>query len=231
MSQLTVNKQALGDAILKGTLTPSTSTAFTTSQNELWTGSVSTVASQITSLGIRVYALNYAAQQLYGLPGQPGDFVIFNQAWVTTQTDTAVALMAQLNASTYVITTKGGSDYATTIYLKDVITGANTGAGAFTITGDVPYVIIEFASLVHCSISKTRSGYQLATDPRKVILVGTVGGGNARYLETGATPTSTDGILVVDGNPFDVVGKINITNAKIIDVSSATTVNYEIYEG
>src|SRR3990167_1535429 len=231
MAFIDKSSASLGDAILSGSLTPTTSTAFTTTQNELWTGAVIAVASQVTALGIRVYATSLEAQQLYGLPGQPGDFVYFNQDWVTTQTNTAAALMAQINTSEYQV--NSSLQTATAILLKDLVTGASTGSGAFTVTADVPYVVIEFSSLARCTITKTRPGYNMATDPRTPILMGTTVGGDINYLETGVAVTTTTGILVVDENPFDIVGKANITNARIIEVNGAdpATVRYEIYVG
>lgn len=216
---------------MKGSLTPTTSTAFDTTQNEVWTGNVNAVASQQVSLGIRVFAPYQEAQQLYGLPGQPGDFVIFNQPWVSTQTDTAAALMAQLNASTYIV--NSGLQLASPIELKDLITGASTGSGNFTITADQPYIVIEVSLLARATCSKTLSGYDMDTDPREAIVLATVSGGDVRYLETGQAPTATDGLLVVETNPFDVIGKTNILNARLIEADGANpaTVNYEIYVG
>lgn len=231
MSFLTSSKSNLGDAIMKGNLASvSSSTPFDTTQNELWTGAVTAVASQTVQLGIRVYAPYKEAQQLYGLPQVPGDFIIFDQAWVTTQTNTAAALMAQINASTDVITTTGAPNGVTTIYLKDLVTGASTGSGAFTITADQPYVVIEVAYLVNATCSLTLHGYNMATDPRNVIIVGTPQGGNISVSETGQAATTADPIVPTN-QPFDVIGKTNCLNARVIDNGGTATVGYQIYVG
>lgn len=229
MANLTQSKANLGDAIMKGNLSSvSSSTPFDTTQLEVWTGAVTAVASQQVALGIRVYAPNSAAQQANGLPGQPGDFIIFNQDWVTTQTDTAVALMAQLNASTYQV--NSDIQLASPIYLKDLITGASTGSGAFTITADQPYIVIEISMLAYCTCTRTLHGYDMATDPRSCIIVATPKTAAISYSETGQDATTADPIVPAN-QPFDIIGKTNCLNARVIDNGGTATVGYQIYVG
>lgn len=229
MATLIQSKANLGDAIMKGNLSDvSSSIGFTTTQNELWTGAVTAVASQQVAIGIRVYAPNLAAQQAYGLPGQPGDFVIFNQDWVSTQTDTAVALMAQINASTYQV--NSNLQLASPIYLKDLVTGTSTGGGAFTIEADYPYVVIEIAYLAYATCTQTLKGYDMETDPRNAIIVATPQTAAISYCETGQAATTADTIVSAN-QPFDIIGKTNCLNARVIDNGGTATVSYQIYVG
>ena len=211
-------KASLGDAIMKGAITPTTSTAFDTTQNELWTGTITAVASQITSIGITCFTTNQALD----FPRQPGAPIIFNQAWVTTQANTAVALVAQINAAAL--------DVDSPLY--GLVSAASTGGGGYTITTTDPSLVLQFDNLVRVTMVKNLSGFDLSTYQGNCIVVGTTTTA-INYNELGVAATAGVGILVGAGAPFDIIGNANILNFRCIEASGASpaTVNYEIYVG
>lgn len=221
MSFLLKNKASLGDAILKGTLNPTTASHFTYQQSESRTYTCTAVASQVTTIGIWLYAMGQEAANLYGWPLQPGAPVVFTQAWVTTQTDTVTALVAQINA--YEL-----EDGSTLGDWLSITPSTNT----FTVTTGSNYGLgLTVVNLVHLTEVVNAKGLDLLTYKGDAILLGGVTGASASYLETGGTPTSSVGMPVAEDGNFDIVGVANIINAKIIDSSGASTVNYQIYVG
>lgn len=211
-------KASLGDAIMKGVITPTTSTAFDTTQNELWTGTITAVASQITSIGITCFTTNQALD----FPRQPGAPIIFNQDWVSTQIDTCTALFSQINAASL----------NTESPLYGLISISDQGDGTFVITTTDPSLVLQFDNLVRVTMVKNLNGFNLSTYQGNCIVVGTTTTA-INYNELGVAAVAGVGILVGAGAPFDIIGNANILNFRCIEASggSPATVNYEIYVG
>lgn len=160
------------------------------------------------SISLRVKAVNVEAQRVYGYAGQSG-FQVFNVPFDTDNDTTAAALVILL---------------ATAFPLLNVsVIGA-----VITITTDGNYgLMVEYEYFRHLTRTKVNEPFDLTTYKGPVILKGTVSGGNIRYKEYGA-PTQTQGLIITDGNPFDIVGADNIIKALFIEETALAAVDYDI---
>lgn len=209
-------KESLGRAVLSAQMAVTdTAQNFIFQQIQKDLGQVNAVAPQTLSFGLRTYAKTLQASQEYGYPMQGGDFRTYNIAWNQTKAITANDLATLVNAA------------------EDYVTLTPTSLGAFDIeakkgSDDFYGLIIEFSNLALVSVASVNETLDLTTDNTPCILKATVSGADIRYDEH-QTPTASVGQLVVDEGVFDITGAENIINAKVIEVSGAPVVDYNIY--
>lgn len=211
-------EQKFDKAVLPGYLTPTVSTPFYTTQYEYWDGQITSVASQTTSFAIKVKATPEARLK-YNLSSNIDLLAIFSIPWNTDQATVAADLATAINAA--------NGDANSPLY--GLISSSDSSGGAFNIEGLVGYVNFEIMTSFGVDFTPGIEGYNMETDLREAVLKATVRSAPISYLEVGGDANSANGRLVEVGKSFEIYGRENIMSARVIDVSSASSINYTIY--
>lgn len=211
---LSLQKAALGAPIMSKQLGCSSATNFLYQQNQVDTLSSTATAGYYLSVSMRIKAKNVAAEQKYGYEDLEKDFQTFNVLFDTTPHVTAAAMAVLIQAAfpLLLVTETGG--------VITISTNGNYG------------LVIEYEYYKNATYASITRAFDLTTYSGEVLLTATVSGADVRWSGVpvaGVTPTTTVGELVVDGNPFDVIGAYAIINTKFIEVSATALVDYDIF--
>ncbi len=212
---VSVQKAALGRCIMFAQIAADgTARNFTYQQDQALAVTVTATSGNV-SFQIRVGAKTPANQAAWDIGGLTGEYTNISVPYTTDANTTAGLIVTALDAA-----------------FPDLLV-SNIGGGVLTI-----YTNSNFGWEIQtkfqrgCTIQQFYESFDLETYEGEAMLIGTVTGGDIRYSEdpvTSVSPTTTNGMEVVDGNSFDIVGRLNILNAKYIEVSGTAIIDYQIY--
>jgi hypothetical protein len=204
-------------AILANSINPTTSSHFYPQQMEIWYGQITSVSAEATRFVVKTTATNEAKlkHNLHDI----SNVVIFDIPWNTDQETVASDLATAINAAN----TDSNSP------LFGLISASATTGGSFNTEALVSYVNFEFMSSYGVTFTPGIKGYDMETDTREAVLKGTVRDNAISYLENGDPANPLNGRIVLPGGRFTIKGRENILKARMINVASASLVNYTIY--
>jgi len=209
MPSLGNNKANLGHCVMALQLGCASATSFTTQQNQTNTLTVTATTGRV-QISVKKVPKSLQAQKAYGYDTTyPTEFI---SVGFSVNEITTAGLLAAALAAAYPEFTWTDNGNATISFSTNGVYGME----------------VLFGSLLRVTNTAVLTAFDLSTYVGDVVLYATVSGANVRYRENGVAPTTTVGMLVVDGNPFDIAGKDNIVNTKFIQVAATAVVDYEI---
>jgi hypothetical protein len=119
------------------------------------------------------------------------------------------------------------ADSASPLY--GLISAGDDGGGNFNIEANVVGVKFEIDTIENVAVQQTNIAFHMPTDHRDFKMKVVVREGSVSYLETGDPATTINGFKIVQTQSFEICGRENIMNARIIGLNSTDKINYQIY--